>query len=596
MARLIYVELERLKNFKSGVDALLHLAEVSPASEAIAALSTRALLLLSGDARPEAGVLRGQVAELLDPRLEANGQWGELAPVLRLRLDVERRPAERKRLWMRIIDIEERMLSRPEQAMVSLARALAEDPGDVGLRERAERLAVRLRDLEGLLGIYEDIIESAQKGDPHRITYAMRCGELYEGSVGQPLRAAEFYDIALDAAEVPGMAQPDRLRILERIERLYRAVGEPQLLAKTLRRKAALSTGDDQKSARDALFEAAKLQVHGLQDFGAALETLNKLLERSPSDIPALRALAEAAEKQERWSEAAEALERELVAIGTSNVARSHEARFMLGVILDNRLGLSDAALVHFQAILEEEPNHPQTRAYLESRLTQRQTGKYDGAVFLTASYERTGDWQKAVEVLQAQLPDLEQRGDRKEIQTQLFKIAKIQEEQLNAPDLAFITLCRALKNEPSDPSLRGRLKGLARLNETVDDLIEVYDDEALAADVSGRSSLAAELREGSAELVASVIGDKPRAILLYEAILDKQAGRLGPLEALSALYAEAGRHGWVDRLSRTSQDILCDYDPKPKAVRASMRSRWRVASSICAPTTVRTSRGSFSA
>ena len=59
-----------------------------------------------------------------------------------MRLDVEQNPAERKRLWTRIVDVEERALERPEQAMVTLARALGEDPSDNALRDRAERAAL----------------------------------------------------------------------------------------------------------------------------------------------------------------------------------------------------------------------------------------------------------------------------------------------------------------------------------------------------------------------------------------------------------------------------------------------------------------------
>jgi hypothetical protein len=67
-----------------------------------------------------------------------------------------------------------------------------------------------------------------------RFLYAMRTGELYEGGVGQPLRAAEFYDSPSKRRRRRSQQAADRLKILERIERLFRAVGEPQKLAQTL--------------------------------------------------------------------------------------------------------------------------------------------------------------------------------------------------------------------------------------------------------------------------------------------------------------------------------------------------------------------------
>lgn len=565
LARLIYVQLEKQRDFAGALAALSALAQASPEAEAVAALGTRALLLLSGDTRPEARAWRATIARLLEPRFEASQAFGELAPVLRLRLDVETDAKERKRLWTRIIDVEERLLDRPEQAMVTLARALGEDPTDTALRERAERLSVRLHDLESLLGLYEDIIEGLDLAHPQRLSYAIRAGELYEGGVGQPLRAAEFYDLALQTATAIASPIPERLKVLERIERLYRAIGEPQKLAVTLKRKAdlvaspaelkklggAAATSDAAVIARQALFEAATIEMHGLQDFGAAAATLHRLLEIQPHDTAALRVLAEACEKQGRWDKVAEALERELGALGDTDPQRALAARFKLGVILDKHLALPDDALVQFQAVLQDAPNHKETREYLESRLTQRQTGKFDGAVFLTQSYERTGDWKKAVEVLQQQIPDLERRGDRKEIRTQLLRIADMQELQLKAPDLAFGTLCRALKNEPNDPNLRDRLNKLAVESGAVEELAEFYEDEAIGAEVGGRSALAAELRESAALLYAGPMNDVGRAIAAYELVLEKQPGRLIPLEALSTLYAQVERFADLEKALR---------------------------------------------
>ena len=556
LARVIYVQLEKVRDFSGALAVLAALAEASPTAAAVTALGTRALLLLSGDARAQAPAWRATIARLLEPRFEAAKAWGELAPVLRLRLDVETDAQERKRLWLRAIDVDELLLDRPEQAMVTLSRALGEDPADRALRERAERLSARLHDLDSLLGLYEDIIEGLELAHPQRFAYAMRAGELLEGGDGQPLRAAEFYGLAAQTADALSLPIVERLKVLERIERLYRAVGEPKKLAVALKRKADLlaadKAGDTTIAVRQALFEAATIEMHGT-DYGAVVTTLNRLLELQPHDTAALRLLGEASEKQGRFDKVAEALERELGALRDDAVSaqRSLAARFKLGLVLDKHLSLPDDALVQFQAILQEAPNHQETRAYLEGRLTQRQTGKFDGAVFLTQSYQRTGDWQKAVEVLQQQIPDLERRGDRKEIRTQLLRIADMQEEQLKAPDLAFGTLCRALKNEPNDPNLRDRLNKLAVQSGAVEDLVEFYEDEAAGAEISGRTALAVELRESAATLYAGPMNDIERAISAYESVLHKQPGRLIPLEALSTLYAQVERFGDLEKALR---------------------------------------------
>jgi golgin subfamily B member 1 len=551
LARLVHVQLERLRDLPGALTSLRALSTTLPTSEAIVTLGSRALISLVGDARPEAKQWRAELAVILEPRYEAQGAWAELAPVLRLRLDIEKDPDERKRLWLRIIDIEERLLNKPELAMLSLSRALTEDPADTSLRERAERLSVRLHDLESLLGLYEDLIGRLALKEPLRIAYATRCAELFEGGVGDPSRAAEMYEQAWTATVAQERPAEDRLKLLERVERLYRAVGDPPRLAATLKRRADVLGSSSPAAARQQLFEAATIEVHGLQDYGAAITTLRRLLEIAPNDLPALRALEDACERQQRWPDLADTLERELGALGESDPARALEARFKLGVVLDTHLGLADEALVQFQAILAVRPDHRETRAYLETRIVARSTGNFDGATFLQQSYERTGDWQKAIEVLQGQVPELERRGDKREIRQHLTRIADLQENELKAPDLAFVTLCRAMKHDPTDQHLRQRLRRLANASDVVDDLSEVLEDEALAAEVGGKSSLAAELREDAAVMYAEDMGDVPRAIAAYEAVLEKNPGRLVPLEALSDLYPKVGRYADVEKALR---------------------------------------------
>ncbi len=545
LSRLVHVQLERLKDMPGALTTLRQLATTLPTSEAIIALGSRALVVMAGDGRAEARQWRAELALIVEPRYESQGSWAELAPVLRMRLDVEADKDERKKLWLRVIDIEERLLSKPELAMVSLSRALTEDPADNSLRERAERLSVRLHDLESLLGLYEDLIVRLAPLDPLRIQYASRCAELYEGSVGDPTRAAELYEQAWLAMIAQDRPAEERLKLLERIERLYRAVGDPPRLAGTLKRRAELLATTSPTQARQQLIEAATIEMHGLQDYGAAITTLRRVLELAPDDLPALRALEDACERQQRWSDLVDTLERELNVLGDTDASRSLEARFKLGLVLDTHLQLSDEALVQFQAILDVRPDHKETREYLETRLVGRQTGRFDGASFLQQSYEKTGDWQKAVEVLQGQVPELERRGDKREIRLHLTRIADLQEHQLHAVDLAFVTLCRALKHDPGDHAVRKRLKALAVAGEIVDELIEVFEDEALAAEVAGKSTLAAELREEAAGIYAEFLNDLPAAITGYEAVLDKNPGRLVPLEALSTLYAKVSR--WAD-------------------------------------------------
>jgi tetratricopeptide (TPR) repeat protein len=80
---------------------------------------------------------------------------------------------------------------------------------------------------------------------------------------------------------------------------------------------------------------------------------------------------------------------------------------------------------------------------------------------------------------------------------------------------------------------------------------------------VSGRSALAAELREAAASLYAGPMNDPQRAIQAYELVLEKQPGRLIPLEALSALYARVGRFQDLEKALR--RRLMFKDDPQER-------------------------------
>jgi|GEM_PF-1329569 len=559
LGRLLNVRIERLQTGAAATSTLETLDEVHPSADIFVGLGARLLNLLSTDKSEEAPALRARVAKLLEVRYAASHDHTELVRTLRLQLEVTTEPDDRQSYWVRIVDLYENTLNQPEQAFMAIGRALFERPDDGQLRERAELISARVGDMETLVGLYEDIIE-ATEDVALQTSYARRCAELYESSIGDPESGALFYEKTVTFLEEQDAPAEERATILERLERLYRSLGDPVRLAHTLKRTAAAMTpageeggfSDEQiAEKRQALFEAATIEMQGLQNHAAAIETLSRLLEVRPGDLAALRAMQDACQRQHRYDKLADALKAELDVVDGHDNDRTIAVRYQLGQVLNEFLDDNTGAMVHFDAILALDPNHAPTRAYLETNLNAAEDGTMEGADFLLASYEKTGDWQKAVAVLQQQVSEYDRRGDRPKARDGLVKIASIQENQLDTPDFAFMTLCRALKQDPADVELRTALERLARLSDVVDDLCEVYDDEALAAEAAGRTSVAAELREHAAALCANELRDIDRAIGIYEGILDKQPGRALPLEKLTELYEQVQRYSDLERILR---------------------------------------------
>ncbi|MFZ9888334.1 MAG: hypothetical protein ACO3JL_12605, partial [Myxococcota bacterium] len=566
LVRLLRVQLEQLQDLAGAVDTLEALATAAPQLSTTISLGAQLLQVMASDTSALAVKLRGRVATLLEPSYVAGQNWPHVALILRMRLDATDDVGERRVLWGRLNDLFEKTLHQPEQAFMSVGRALLENPGDDELRDRAERIAAKLHDVETLIGVYEDIIDQDMLPPVLRAGYALRCGELCVSTPEGTPRAAEHFErvLALLGSDVGPSTLHDQA--LEKLERLYRGLGEPNKLAAVLVRRAEFTPADTtgESARRQMLFEAAKISSHA-GAFEAAESALRSLLELVPQDLPALRLLAETYRRLEQWSEFAGALRRELDVLGDTDRTRSLDVRYELGVVLDVHLGLPDEALTQLKAILEIAPDHPQTRRYLEERLSARQTLKIDNAAYLQKSYERTGDWAKAIEALRAQSQEHERRGERAQASAVLLRLGTLQEREMPGQEaLAFGTLCEAFRYAPEETAVHTALERVAATNDLLEEVCELYEETAAEIDQRGYAELAAKLREAAARIWASSLGELSRAADLYGVVLKDHPRREESAEPLSDLYGKLGR--WDDLEALLRRRLLLLDEPLERA------------------------------
>ncbi|MBI5493566.1 MAG: tetratricopeptide repeat protein, partial [Deltaproteobacteria bacterium] len=504
------------------------------------------------------------VATLLEPRYEALGDAQKLCSVLEARLDGVTEAAARRALWRRVAGLREGPLRNPELAFAALGRALKETPEDEGLRADVERLAQATGDIETLVGLYLDVLEEERTGAV-AILYRRRVATLYESGLSDPARAVEHFRLALDlmgpgpdeAADVRDV----RLEILTSLERLHRALREPAALADVLRRRAALET--DPRAVRALLMEVSKLQGD-TQDTAGSIATLRRLLEINPSDLDALRSLQRACEAQERWQELVDALLREAELCRDQMPDRELDARYRAASILDGELDRPDDALEELGKVLRQKPDHAASRAYLEDRLRTRTTQKDQVAAVLLHAYEAMQEFKRVIDVTEMLVSDAELAGDRDKARSLLMQVAQVYREKLQLSGPAFGALCRALRLDRTSATLRTMLLDLARDQGTVEELAEVYEDEASSADMEGRTPVAATLREAAAELHETELGAPERAMELYEQVLSKVPGRVVPLEALQRLYEKAAR--WNDFEATVRKRLAVADGPEERA------------------------------
>jgi tetratricopeptide (TPR) repeat protein len=181
--------------------------------------------------------LRLEAAEALEPVLGAASMWSELADALEMRLRAQTEPAERAKTLRSLAETHESRLANADRALDAILRALAEEPHDAKLHDDAERLAERIPDGAGW-GRYAGAIDdrAANLFDAQVTTdLYVRLGRVAEEKLSDDARAAKAY---AKAAEQAG----DTPAILAALDRLYGRLKEARLLSEVLERRIAIET------------------------------------------------------------------------------------------------------------------------------------------------------------------------------------------------------------------------------------------------------------------------------------------------------------------------------------------------------------------
>jgi len=174
-----------------------------------------------------------------------------------------------------------------------------------------------------------------------------------------PARKLELWD-ELARAFRGAPATPRNLEVLA--EALSKIAEWPEL-AEVRRRQLEAATAPDEKARRAS--ELAKLYEYELGDNDAAIRML-VIAQTAIPDPARQKELVRLLRTAERWSELAQALERELPQLRTADTARQVELLLELGALRADKLNRPAEALQAFEAALERDPKAPSAAERLE--------------------------------------------------------------------------------------------------------------------------------------------------------------------------------------------------------------------------------------
>lgn len=458
------------------------------------------------DAAPAAA---GESAKGLAEVASELRDWPRLARALEREASITSSPELAAASLVKLGQLREDMLDDLVGAETAFRAALEKVPTNRSALNALSRVAeakgdhaLRAELLERRLLLCTDVREA--------IAISLSLGSLYEESLGSKDRAANHFRrvLAVTADEAPA----------------FRALG--RLLASTadwrgladLYEREAKETPDPLHRVH-CLFKIAELHEEKLGDDEAAIVAYRRVLETSPTYLPALRALGRLFARRQDWEA--------LVGLYENEASATEDAGHAIGLLartaelLEDKIGDPGRAVAAWRGILERSPDHlPALRA-------------------LGRLHHRRGAWEDLVAV---NLREAALTRDPRVVAALLHKTGEVYEDRLTQPEDALRCYREALEHVPNYlPSMRS----LGRLAASRGAWEEVIKTEEMEAEGTADPRRAASLLSSAAEHYETRLGDATRAIKAYERVLERVPTYLPALAGLARLYRREKR--WED-------------------------------------------------
>ncbi|HEY2517610.1 MAG TPA: tetratricopeptide repeat protein [Polyangiaceae bacterium] len=550
--------------------------------------------------------LRLEAADALEPVLRSAERWSDLAAVLELRLRAQTEPAERARTLRALGEVAESRLGDGDRALAAILRAVDEEPQDAKLHEDAERLAERLG--EAGWRRYADTLSdrAAHMFDAHVATdLSARLGRIAEEKLHDDARAARAFAQATEQAG-------DSPAVLSALDRLYARLNDARALGDVLERRIALENdarGQAELLHRLASLQIHEFadRSRGLATLRQALErdprhlpsreAVEKLLPEEALFDEAFDTL-EWVHRQLGQSEDLASLYRRRVDRATSVHDRAR-ARLELARVLEQDVADAGRAQRVVEEAMYDDPTDHDVLAEIE-RLAPRNEGGWksasgalEGALRESRDvpagtrgelWLRLATWRRDklndtpaaeaaflqaldvdpenVEVLRAVETLRRAPGRERDLIATLRRRAKLEPDLMTkrallreAKELAEAPLADgALAEEvlrdllEEDEGDKWALGELVKLRQTAEDWKEVAALLLRRADLENPPETV-EVQHRAAKVIVEKLNDAPRAIGIYEAILEAEPTDRLASTSLRTLYGKEGRDRDLARL-----------------------------------------------
>lgn len=464
--------------------------------------------------------------------LGAAGRHKELVQILEGELGRTEEPEARARVALRIAEVYESHLDRPDQAIAAYATALEAMPGLRAALDARARLLARTGQFDALAAELEAEAEAAT--DPiMRITARLRAGDVCRDDLSDLPRAARNFEAVL-------ADEPAHVGALIALEGIYSDLGEQEELRRVLRVQAeALGDANAQVAALRELVRLDELEG------ASAWPQCHAILVRAPHDRRALEMAERVALRGEQpeeleQSQALAEIDAQLGNVEQPALAAAHDTRLAEYFEAINPV----RALECYRVALERDP---------ENVAAARGVGRVAEAVGDPVLLEEAAGGEARV------TRDVERAGRL------LERAAELRHARGDAEGAA-AALERALEVHPDRLSAAAALVDLLGATGQIERLINVLSSAAQRAenpDNGARHWIAV------AELYADQKQDVPAALAALGRVEKQLPSHVPVLLELTELYCRDNQ--WEEAATRLER-VLAAEPEEAVAVAASLR------------------------
>jgi tetratricopeptide (TPR) repeat protein len=511
-------------------------------------------------------------------RLHRRSQaWDRLAEILGKKSQIVSDVDLAVRLRLQVGELWESRLGDNERAAEAYREVLTVDPQNLPALKALEQLYLKAGRTDAYLEVLEHQLE-VTPADTERVSLYLRMAQVWEQQPGKTERAIECL---LHVLEI----DPQQLTVYRDIERLYRGERNWDALVDIYRRHVQV---ENEASERTAVQLAlGHLFEEELRDPDRAAESYNDILGFDPDHTDALRGLARIYEQTEQWDRAVEIMER---LVNVVDPRERVDLSYRLGKIFDEQMQMPESAEERLSDALSVDPNHvpsmlsliglyrrrgdslkaaqmmvraeactqnvlEKTRLLFEAgKLYQHDLGdeqrakelyartlEYDpehveAGAPLAEIYYQNEEWTPLIPVLEMLARKTDRRAN-KELHILYYRLAKAA-DRLGDQDKALKWYRQAYELDPTHlPTLVDRADLLYRRQQW-DDAFKLYQTVMVQHRESQSEAQTVEIfhRIGNIKMK---VGERAKAINMFEKALEINSGHRPTLEALAVVYTE---------------------------------------------------------